>query len=112
MDGNEIWILVFVALRGAATLKSRGMKEVWNAAAIIPAEKGIGASSSGITNTNTIINIADNSNNNNIVLDRNFSGELQRGLVQLPREDNLQSLCFRGLLANGCELLKRTRNGN
>ncbi|KAK9930909.1 hypothetical protein M0R45_018212 [Rubus argutus] len=35
------------ALRGAATLKARALKEVWNIAAVIPVEKGIGAAGNG-----------------------------------------------------------------
>ena len=31
-----------VALRGAATLKARALKEVWNIAAVIPVDKGLG----------------------------------------------------------------------
>ncbi|KAK7818220.1 van3-binding protein [Quercus suber] len=35
------------ALRGAATLKARALKEVWNIAAVIPVEKGMGVPSNG-----------------------------------------------------------------
>ncbi|XP_068634488.1 VAN3-binding protein-like [Aristolochia californica] len=70
------------ALRGAATLKARVLKEVWNIAAVIPVEKGM-------------INPAGSGN---------FSGEL------LP-EDNFLGLCSQDLLAKGTELLKRTRKG-
>ncbi|XP_068650675.1 VAN3-binding protein-like [Aristolochia californica] len=71
------------ALRGAATLKARVLKEVWNIAAVIPVEKGmIHQAGSG-----------------------NFSGEL------VP-EDNFLGLCSQDRLARGTELLKRTRKGD
>ncbi|KAG9451912.1 hypothetical protein H6P81_004816 [Aristolochia fimbriata] len=70
------------ALRGAATLKARVLKEVWNIAAVIPVEKGM-------------MNPAGSGN---------FSGEL------VP-EDNFLGLCSQDLLARGTELLKRTRKG-
>ncbi|CAN0887097.1 VAN3-binding protein [Linum grandiflorum] len=73
------------SLRGAATLKARALKEVWNVAAVIPVDRGItvggGAGSNGSS-----------------------SGEL------LP-EENFLGICSRELLARGCELLKRTRTG-
>ncbi|KAF2284303.1 hypothetical protein GH714_020350 [Hevea brasiliensis] len=75
------------ALRGAATLKARALKEVWNIAAVIPVDKGLGAG-------------AGNGNSNG-----SFSGEL------VP-EQNFLGMCSRELLARGCELLKRTRKGD
>ena len=78
-----------VALRGAATLKARALKEVWNIASVIPVEKGLGAGGNGGSN--------DGSNGS-------FSGEL------VP-EENFLGICNRELLAKGCELLKRTRKG-
>lgn len=81
----------YVALRGAATLKARALKEVWNIAAVIPVEKGManvngGGSGNGSSNGSS------------------FSGEL------VP-EENFLGICSRELLAKGCELLKRTRKG-
>ena len=35
-----IWFIV--ALRGAATLKARALKELWNIAAVIPVDKRLG----------------------------------------------------------------------
>lgn len=78
------------ALRGAATLKARALKEVWNIAAVIPVEKGIGAAGNGGSNGNS---------------NSSFSGEL------VP-EENFLGICSRELLAKGCELLKRTRKGD
>ncbi|CAA2941929.1 VAN3-binding -like [Olea europaea subsp. europaea] len=80
------------ALRGAATLRARALKEVWNIAAVIPVDKGMGASTSG--------NGGSNGSSNS-----SFSGEL------VP-EDNFLGICSRELLARGSELLKRTRNGD
>ncbi|XP_022979230.1 VAN3-binding protein-like isoform X1 [Cucurbita maxima] len=87
------------ALRGAATLKSRATKDVWNAA-----EKGLGgASSSGEGSSHgSLIN--------NIIVNQKLSvDQLQPCDSKL---DIIQPVCYRGLLANGCELLKRTRNGD
>ncbi|XP_058106140.1 VAN3-binding protein-like isoform X2 [Magnolia sinica] len=69
------------ALRGAATLKARALKEVWNIAAVIPVEKGMGTTPNG-----------------------SYSGEL------VP-EENFLGVCSQELLARGSELLKRTRKG-
>ncbi|KAK8623737.1 hypothetical protein V6N13_065100 [Hibiscus sabdariffa] len=77
------------ALRGAATLKARALKEVWNIAAVIPVDNnknGSNGSNHGSSNGS-------------------FSGELQP-------EENFLGICSRELLARGCELLKRTRNGD
>ncbi|XP_031267380.1 VAN3-binding protein-like [Pistacia vera] len=83
------------ALRGAATLKARALKEVWNIAAVIPVEKGMGG---GGNNNN-------GGGSNNGSSNGSFSGEL------VP-EDNFLGICSRELLARGCELLKRTRKGD
>ncbi|KAK6929914.1 VAN3-binding protein-like, auxin canalization domain, partial [Dillenia turbinata] len=77
------------ALRGAATLKARALKEVWNISTVIPVEKGMGLGGNG-----------SNGNSNS-----SFSGEL------VP-EENFLGICSRELLARGCELLKRTRKGD
>ncbi|XP_020210153.1 VAN3-binding protein isoform X2 [Cajanus cajan] len=82
------------ALRGAATLKARALKEVWNIAAVIPVEKNLGAAG-GVINNN-----GSNGNSNS-----SFSGEL-------VTEENFLGICNRELLARGCELLKRTRKGD
>ncbi|KAL3828762.1 hypothetical protein ACJIZ3_017564 [Penstemon smallii] len=81
------------ALRGAATLKARALKEVWNIAAVIPVEKGTGFTNGGK-------NGGSNGSSNG-----SFSGEL------VP-EENFLGICSRELLAQGCELLKKTRNGD
>ncbi|KAK7345904.1 hypothetical protein VNO77_16520 [Canavalia gladiata] len=81
------------ALRGAATLKARVLKEVWNIAAVIPVEKNLGGGGGGGGNGGS--NGSSNSS---------FSGEL-------VAEENFLGICSRELLARGCELLKRTRTG-
>ncbi|XWS46869.1 hypothetical protein CRYUN_Cryun14cG0105100 [Craigia yunnanensis] len=79
------------ALRGAATLKARALKEVWNIAAVLPAEKGISVGSCA--------------KGNNEHSNRNYSGELA------PGEDFLTA-SSQELLAKGSVLLKRTRKGD
>lgn len=76
-------------MRGAATLKARALKEVWNIAAVIPVEKGVVVGGNGGSNGDS---------------NSSFSGEL------VP-EENFLGICSRELLAKGCELLKRTRKG-
>ncbi|KAJ4956239.1 hypothetical protein NE237_013022 [Protea cynaroides] len=76
------------ALRGAATLKARVLREVWNIAAVIPVERGMGM----------------NGNNGNALSNSSHSGEL--GV-----DENFLGICSQELLARGCELLKRTRTG-
>ncbi|XP_038876247.1 VAN3-binding protein-like isoform X1 [Benincasa hispida] len=78
------------ALRGAATLKARALKEVWNIAAVIPVDKGMGVAAE---------------NGSNGTSNSSFSGEL------VP-EENFLGICSREFLARGCELLKRTRKGD
>ncbi|XP_011073459.1 VAN3-binding protein isoform X1 [Sesamum indicum] len=80
------------ALRGAATLKARTLKEVWNIAAVIPVDKVMGVTNRG--------NGGSNGSSNG-----SFSGEL------VP-EENFLGICSRELLARGGELLKRTRKGD
>lgn len=77
------------ALRGAATLKARALKEVWNIAAVIPVDKGMGIGGGNGSNGNS---------------NSSYSGEL-------VAEENFLGICSRELLARGCELLKRTRKG-
>ncbi|KAM7280254.1 hypothetical protein ACFE04_007388 [Oxalis oulophora] len=77
------------ALRGAATLKARALKEVWNIAAVIPVDKGMpGGGNGSIHSTNS-------SNSDEMIPGENFLG-----------------ICSRELLARGSELLKRTREGD
>ena len=85
--------LSHAALRGAATLKARALKEVWNIAAVTPLERGIGIG---------ICGKGPNSNSNTSTSD---SGEIIYG-------ENFLGVCSQELLARGTELLKRTRKGS
>lgn len=86
----ECFFHFIAALRGAATLKARALKEVWNIAAVLPAEKtaSVGFCTKGSNGSHS---------------NRNNSGEL-------APEDFLTA-CSQELLAKGSELLKRTRKG-
>lgn len=79
---------IYAALRGAATLKARALKEVWNIAAVIPVDKG--------PSQNEVKATAGN------------AGYCE----EVYPEENFLSACNQELLARGTELLKRTRNGN
>lgn len=83
------------ALRGAATLKARAMKEMWNiSTAVTPLEKSIG------------IGICGGKGNNNSSSSTSESGG------EVINADNFLSTCSQELLARGTELLKRTRKGD
>ncbi|CAF2263767.1 hypothetical protein HID58_013816 [Brassica napus] len=77
------------ALRGAATLKARALKEVWNIAAALPADKGASSALCGQVETK-------------------HSGSSFSGELPIAGEDFL-GVCNQELLAKGAELLKRTR---
>lgn len=72
-------------------MKARALKEVWNIAAVLPAEKGASSALCGQVETKHS--------------DSSFSGELP-----MTGEDFL-GVCNQELLAKGTELLKRTRGG-
>lgn len=80
------------ALRGAATLKARALKEVWNIAAVIPIDKGLGMG-------------VGQSDLNGHAINGGYCEEL------FP-EESFIGACNQELLARGTELLKRTRNGD
>ncbi|KAK7378394.1 hypothetical protein VNO80_03833 [Phaseolus coccineus] len=83
------------ALRGAATLKARALKEVWNIATVTPLERGIGG-----------IGLCGKSNNSNTSnTSTSDSGEVFNG-------ENFLGACSQELIAKGSELLKRTRKGD
>ncbi|KAL5081251.1 hypothetical protein RYX36_009672 [Vicia faba] len=82
------------ALRGAATLKARALKEMWNISDVTPLEKSIGIGiCGGKANTNSSSSTSDS------------GGEIINA-------DNFLSACSQELLARGTELLKRTRKGS
>lgn len=70
------------------------MKEVWNIAAVIPVEKGMG------------IGVCGKGNNNNSNSSFSSSEEL------VPAPNTFLGASYQDLLARGTELLKRTRKGN
>ncbi|KAL9255950.1 VAN3-binding protein-like protein [Drosera capensis] len=80
------------ALRGAATLKARALKEVLNVAAVIPLEKGGGGGGGGGCGGS--------------------NGSSGSGSGELVPDENFLGICSREMLARGCELLKRTRKGD
>ncbi|KAI4301220.1 hypothetical protein L6164_034520 [Bauhinia variegata] len=79
------------ALRGAATLKARALKDVWNIATVTPVDIGMG-----------IGKCVKGNNSNTSTSD---SGEIING-------ENFLGVCSQELLAKGSELLKRTRKGD
>ncbi|GAB4841640.1 hypothetical protein Ancab_022354 [Ancistrocladus abbreviatus] len=78
------------ALRGAATLKARTMKEASSIASVLPVERGIGMGIKGDLDS---------------IKNGSYNGDL-------PTGEDLFDLFNEQLLARGCELLKRTRNGD
>ncbi|KAK7243022.1 hypothetical protein RIF29_37806 [Crotalaria pallida] len=83
------------ALRGAATLKARALKEVWNIPSVTPLERGIGGIGlRGKGNKTNGNNSSSTSDSGEVIIGENFLGA-----------------CSQELLAKGSELLKRTRTG-
>ncbi|WOK99430.1 hypothetical protein Cni_G08142 [Canna indica] len=85
------------ALRGAATLKARALKEVWNIAAVIPVEKG---------------GTGNHHNHRHRKQDKELDSNSSSFSDELVPEENFLGLCSQELLARGTELLKRTRKGS
>ncbi|RWW48696.1 hypothetical protein BHE74_00045211 [Ensete ventricosum] len=85
------------ALRGAATLKARALKDVWNIAAVIPVEKGAMGN--------------HKSHHRSKQHKESDSKGSSFGDEFAPEEDNFLGLCSQEFLAKGTELLKRTRKG-
>ncbi|XP_064969473.1 VAN3-binding protein-like isoform X2 [Musa acuminata AAA Group] len=85
------------ALRGAATLKARALKDVWNIAAVIPVEKGAMGNHKNHHRSKQLKELDSKGSS--------FSDEFA------PEEDNFLGLCSQEFLAKGTELLKRTRKG-
>ncbi|URE12164.1 hypothetical protein MUK42_24314 [Musa troglodytarum] len=85
------------ALRGAATLKARALKDVWNIAAVIPVEKGA---------------MGNHKNHHRSKQHKELDSKGSSfGDEFAPEEDNFLGLCSQEFLAKGTELLKRTRKG-
>ncbi|XP_020405349.1 VAN3-binding protein isoform X1 [Zea mays] len=97
------------ALRGAATLKARALKEVWNIAAVIPVEKGaVGGGGGGGGGGHNQKHGASKQQQQHRKLESNGSSVSD---VSLEEENNFLGICSQELLARGTELLKRTRKG-
>ncbi|XP_039140281.1 VAN3-binding protein-like [Dioscorea cayenensis subsp. rotundata] len=95
------------ALRGAATLKARALKEVWNIAAVIPVERG-GGGGVGVNGAYVEEKKKKKKNSSDAGVDEDdesLSGEVFA-------DENFLGLCSQELLARGTELLKRTRKGD
>nr|GLL33164.1 hypothetical protein BC332_07540 [Ipomoea trifida] len=96
-DISTLTAAAATALRGAATLKARALKEVWNMASVIPSDEVAAAAAAGRGGKGGRSN--SNSNGN--------------GYCEgLDIEENFLGVCNQELLARGRELLKRTRNGD
>jgi hypothetical protein len=106
-------------LRGAATLKARVLKEVWNVAAVIPVEKGSVAGGGGGGHRQH-----GHKDNSQLKHHQHLQQQHQRELessnsssscfsdeLVLAEENNFLGICTQELLARGTELLKRTRKG-
>ncbi|CAL4905285.1 unnamed protein product [Urochloa decumbens] len=99
------------ALRGAATLKARVMKEVWNGAAVIPVEKGTMAGGGGGGGHH------QKDNGHQLKQQQQQLQQHQRELESsnsssFSDELNFLGICTQEMLARGTELLKRTRKGS
>jgi hypothetical protein len=102
---HSITDLLVVALRGAATLKARALKEVWNIAAVIPVEKG----TVGGGGHHQKHGAPKQQQQHHRKLESNGSSISD---VSLEEENNFLGICSQELLARGTELLKRTRKGD
>ncbi|CAN6291769.1 unnamed protein product [Urochloa humidicola] len=91
------------ALRGAATLKARALKEVWNIAAVIPVEKGAVGGGGHLKHGGAP------KQQHHRKLESNGSSISDD--ISLEDENNFLGICSQELLARGTELLKRTRKG-
>ncbi|KAM0853684.1 hypothetical protein ACQ4PT_050915 [Festuca glaucescens] len=91
------------ALRGAATLRARALKEVWNIAAVIPVEKGTMGGGGGGHHQKQ-----QNLPKQHRKLESNGSSLSD---LSLEEENTFLGVCSQELLVRGTELLKRTRKG-
>ncbi|CAL5092522.1 unnamed protein product [Urochloa decumbens] len=97
------------ALRGAATLKARVMKEVWNGAAVIPVEKGAMTGGGGGGGHHQ----HGHKDNGHQLKHQQHQRELESSnSSSFSDELNFLGICTQELLARGTELLKRTRKGS
>lgn len=100
-----------VALRGAATLKARALKEVWNIAAVIPVEKGPGPVGGGGGGHHHQHHQKHGAPKQQLHRKMDSDGSSVSDL-SLEEENSFLGICSQELLARGTELLKRTRKGD
>ncbi|CAN6348390.1 unnamed protein product [Urochloa humidicola] len=107
------------ALRGAATLKARVLKEVWNGAAVIPLEKGVmarggggGHHQHGHKDNGHQLKHQQLQQQQREQESSNSSSSCFSDDLVLAEENNFLGICTQELLARGTELLKRTRKGS
>ncbi|XP_038888345.1 VAN3-binding protein-like [Benincasa hispida] len=91
-DISTLTAAAATALRGAATLKARALKEVWNISSVLPVEKGVPMGVKG----------------NNI----HHSNDGHNQEPDLHQPENFLFAHTQDFLARGTELLKRTRKGD
>ena len=108
LERSVTYRCLVAALRGAATLKARALKEVWNIAAVIPVEKGGGVGGGG-GGHHQKHGAPKQQQHHHRKLESNGSSISD---VSLEEENNFLGICSQELLARGTELLKRTRKGN
>ncbi|KAF2908708.1 VAN3-binding protein isoform X1 [Oryza sativa Japonica Group] len=103
------------ALRGAATLKARALKDVWNVAAVIPVEKNaIAAATTGGGHHKHNAQKQQHHHRhhgNGSNTSSSFSDEVAAVDDDDDDDNNFLTICSQELLARGTELLKRTRKG-
>ncbi|XP_040385398.1 VAN3-binding protein-like [Oryza brachyantha] len=97
------------ALRGAATLKARALKDVWNVAAVIPVEKN--AITGGNGHHHHHKHNSQKRQHHHHHGGSNTSSSVSDDLAVDDDTNNFLSICSQELLARGTELLKRTRKG-
>ncbi|KAG6571455.1 VAN3-binding protein, partial [Cucurbita argyrosperma subsp. sororia] len=94
-DISTLTAAAATALRGAATLKARAIKEVWNISSVLPVDKGL-PPMGACGNRGNIHHTND--------------GHSQE--AELHQADNFLFAHTQDFLARGTELLKRTRKGD
>ncbi|XP_022145950.1 VAN3-binding protein [Momordica charantia] len=92
-DISTLTAAAATALRGAATLKARALKEVWNISSVLPVEKGVPMGVCGKANTP-------------------HSNDGHNQEAEIHQAENYLYVRTQDLLARGTELLKRTRKGD
>lgn len=100
---SVIFLFYFEALRAAATLRARALREAWNIAAVIPVEKG--GVCSQFDKTCRVQKQQRSPTGAAVSGGSGLNDELQ------PQEEDFQGIYSLEFLARGAELLKRTRKG-